>query len=263
MPPRSLLAVVACAVVVAGARAADPPPFATPADLDQVAVEVLKELHNRGADLYNAADAAGAMRLYDTTLRAVGPFLAHRPKVQAVIADGLLDAAKIDGAKAQAYRLHELIDQVRNDLKAAMKAEAEAEAEAKRNARPDPKPERKPDPTPGTTKADPKPGPKPDAPPPPAFGSLAGTLTLDGRPLAKADVTLVSLTLPKPRVFTAATDWKGTFTVPAELPPADYAVMVTGEAKPLPAKYQSTATSGVRVVVKAGAQTADVNLQSK
>lgn len=259
MPSRSLLAVVACTVVVAGTRAADPPPVATPAALDQVAVEVLKELHNRGADLYNAADAAGAFRLYDTTLRAVGPFLAHRPKVQATIADGLVEAAKLDGAKAQAYRLHELIDQVRNDLKAAMKAEAEA----KLNAIPDPKPERKPDPTPGSTKTDPKPGPKPDAPPPPAFGSLSGTVTVDGAAVPDAAVTLVSLTLPKPRVFTAAADKNGKFTFPAELPPASYAVVVTGGGKPIPAKYQSTATSGVRVVVTAGAQTADVNLQSK
>ncbi len=249
MPPRLLLAVVACSVVAAGGRAADPPAATTHADLDKAAVEVLKDLHNRGADLYNAADAAGAARLYDTTLRAVAPFLAHRPKLQATIADGLADAGKLDGAKAQAYRLHEVIDQVRNDLKAAMAADAE------------PKPgERKADPKPGDSKSAPKP---PEPPEPPAVGSLGGTLTLDGQPLGKADVTLVSLTLPAPRVFTAATDGNGKFTFPAELPPATYAVMATGEVKPLPAKYQSTATSGLRVVVKAGVQTADVKLQSK
>ncbi len=244
--PRSLFAVVACLTLALGAHAADPPPSTTHADLDKAAVEVLKDLHNRGADLYNAADAPGAMRLYEATLRAVGPFLAHRPKLQAVMSDGLADAAKLDNAKAQAYRLHEVIDQVRNDLKAAVAAEAE------------PKPgERKTDPKPG----DPKSAPKP--PEPPSVGSLGGVLTLDGMPLGKADVTLVSLALPTPRVFTATADAGGKFAFPAELPPATYAVMVTGGAKPPPAKYRSTMTSGVELVVKAGPNTADVNLQSK
>ncbi len=246
MPPRLLLAVVACFALALGARAADPPPATTHADLDKLAVEVLKDLHNRGADLYNAADAPGALRLYEATLRAIGPFLAHRPKLQAAIADGLAEVGKGDGAKAQAFRLHEVIDQVRNDLKAAMTADAE------------PKPgEKKSDPKPGDPKSDPKP------PEPPAVGSLGGVITLDGQPLGKADVTLVSLTLSKPRVFTAATDAAGQFAFPAELPPGTYAVMVTGGVKPPPAKYQSTMTSGVELVVKGGPNTADVKLQSK
>lgn len=225
--PRVLFALLACAVGVSGVRAADPPP----ADLDKVAVEVLKDLHNRGADLYNAADAAGAVRVYETTLRAVGPFLAHRPKVQTAIVDGLAEALKLDGAKAQAYRLHEVIDQVRTELK-------------------------------GTAKGD-EPKPPAKKPEPPAVGSLSGVLTLDGMPVPKADVTLVSLTLPQPRVFTAATDADGKFAFAAELPPATYAVMVTGGVKPVPSKHQSTMTSGVEVVVKSGSQTADVQLQSK
>jgi hypothetical protein len=246
---RSLSAVAVCLALALGGRAADPPPATTHADLDKLAVEVLKDLHNRGADLYNAADAPGAMRLYEATLRAVGPFLAHRPKLQATIADGLVDAGKLDGAKAQAYRLHEVIDQVRNDLKAATAADAE------------PKPgEKKGDPKPGDTKGDPKPEPKPEPPP---VGSLGGVLALDGQPLGKADVTLVSLTLPTPRVFTATADAGGKFVFPAELPPATYAVMVTGGAKPPPARYRSTMTSGVELVVKAGPNTADVNLHSK
>jgi hypothetical protein len=199
--------------------------------LDRVAVDVLKDLHNRGADLYNSADAAGAAKLYEATLRAVGPFLSHRPKVQAAIADGLVEAAKLDGAKAQAFRLHELIDRVRTDLKSAIKPDSEAK-------------------------------PEPAKPEPPAVGSLTGVLTLDGKPLGSAAVMLVSLTLPAPRVFTAATDPEGRFAFPAELPAATYVVMVSGVGG-LPAKYQSTRTSGLEVTVKAGPQTVDFALQSK
>lgn len=248
MTRRVVFALIACCATAAGLRAADPPAASVShAELDRLAVEVLKELHNRGADLYNSADAAGALRLYEGTLRAVGPFLAHRPKVQTVIADGLVEALKLDGAKAQAYRLHEVMELARAELKAAIKADEEA--------KPAPMPEpKKPDPKPEPPKPDPKPAP-------PAVGSLTGVLTLDGKPVTKADVTLVSLTLSPPRVFTT-TAADGKFTFPAELPPASYAVMVTG-AVGVPEKYQSTRTSGLEVVVKAGEQKADLKLQSK
>jgi hypothetical protein len=234
MRTRVLSALIAGVLLSTPAPAADPPPAVTShAELDKIAVEVLKDLHNRGADLYNAADAAGAAKLYEATLRAVSPFLAHRPKVQTAIADGLAEAAKLDGAKAQAFRLHEVIDQVRNDLKSAAKADPEAKPEPAK-----PKPE------------------------PPQLGSLTGVLTLDGKPVGGAAVTLVSLTLAAPRVFTAATDPEGKFAFPNELPPSTYAAMVTGGVG-VPAKYQSTRTSGLEVVVKAGQQTSDLALQSK
>jgi hypothetical protein len=249
MTPRVVFALVACCAVAAGGRAADPPPVPT-ADLDRVAVEVLKDLHNRGADLYNAADAVGAMRLYEGTLRTVVPFLTHRPKVQKAIEDGLADALKLDGPKAQAFRLHEVIDAVRTDLKAAIKADAEGKPS------PPPDPKKPTDPPPEKT-----PDPTPPQPPAPTLGSVSGVLTLDGKPL-KGDVTLVSLTLPQPRVFTAAAAADGKFAFPAELPPATYAGMVTA-APGVPARYLSTMTSGLEVAVKAGPQTADVKLQSK
>jgi hypothetical protein len=136
----------------------------------------------------------------------------------------------------------------RGELKAAIKADEES--------KPAPMPEpKKPDPKPEPPKPDPKPAP-------PVVGSLTGVLTINGKPVAKADITLVSLTLPAPRVFTATADEAGKFAFPTELPLATYAVMVTGVAA-VPAKYQSTRTSGLEVVVKPGSLTADLNLQSK
>ena len=184
MTRRLVLALLVGFGLAVGLPAADPPaaPTTTITELDRLAVEVLKDVHNRGADLYNAVDAGGALRMYEGGLRSVGPFLAHRPKVQAAIAEGLAEAFKLDGAKAQAFRLHEVIDQARNDLKAAMKADTET---AKTTPMPKPEP-----PKPEPPKAEP---PKPE---PPAVGSLAGVLTLDGQPLAKAEVTLVSSLAP-------------------------------------------------------------------
>jgi hypothetical protein len=115
MFPRALLAVALLAPCVA---AADPPKPVPALDLDQAAVDVLKDVHNRGADLYNAADAAGAFRLYEGALRTVGPFLKHRPKVVRAIDDGLADIAKLTTAKEQAFRAHEVIERVRAELKA-------------------------------------------------------------------------------------------------------------------------------------------------
>lgn len=249
MTPRVVFALIACCAAVGGGRAADPPPVPT-ADLDKAAVEVLKDLHNRGADLYNAADAGGAMRLYEGTLRTLVPFLTHRPKVQKAIEDGLAEALKLDGAKAQAFRLHEVIDAVRTDLKAAMKADADGK-----------QPPPMPDPKKTETPPEKKPDPTPPQPPAPTVGSVSGVLTLDGKPL-KADVTLVSLTLPRPRVFTATATADGKFTFPAELPSATYAGMVSA-APGVPAKYQSTMTSGLEVAVKAGPQAVEWILFSK
>ena len=177
----------------------------------------------------------------------MSPFLTHRPKTQAVIADGLAEAAKLKGVKEQAYRLHEVIEQVRAELKADIK---------KADGREQPDAEAK--------KAEPAKDPpkSPTEPPKPVVGTLAGTVVLDGKPLA-CSVTLVSLDLPLPRVFTAAVDDTGRYAFADPLPAGNYAVMVTdGGAVKIPAKYQSVMTSGVSVVVKGGENAADLGTQS-
>ena len=42
------------------------------AQLDQAAADALKEVHNRGADLYNRGDPAAAYRMYEGALSATG-----------------------------------------------------------------------------------------------------------------------------------------------------------------------------------------------
>lgn len=90
---------------------------------DRRVLETLKEVHNRGAGLYNAGRHAEAFRVYQGALLVARPFLDHRPAVQALITDGLAEVDAVDGnVKLMAFRLHEVIEQVRADLKAVWKA---------------------------------------------------------------------------------------------------------------------------------------------
>ena len=88
------------------------------ADADARALAVLKEVHNLGAALYNAGDAEGAFRLYEGSLRTCSAFLPHRPAIQQRVRDGLAEVEKTEGGRVRAYRLHEVMEEVRADLKA-------------------------------------------------------------------------------------------------------------------------------------------------
>jgi hypothetical protein len=216
------------------ASAQSPPTFA---DLEKRAVDVLRDVHNRGAELYNRGDPAGCYRMYEGALVAVRPFLSHRPAVMKTLDDGLADVAKSpDGVKVQAFRLHELIEQVRADLKAdAKKAEP-------------------------VSKAPPPKDTAPAKPPAAKTGQVKGMLTLDGTPLAAAEVTVVTLDLPRPRVFTAKVA-NGAYTFADELPVGKYVLIVTG--KGVPEKFATTLTSGLRVEVAGGASNLNLDLKSK
>lgn len=221
-------------LVLPAVAAAQPQPPAKPptlAELNRKVVDILRAMHDRGADLYNAGDASGAVKVYQTALATVTPFVSHHPAILKAITDGLADAEKGDGEKAKAFRLHELIEQVRADLRAEVKKLEEA---------------KKPDPVPPK---DPPSVPKP---------ALSGIVTLKGQRLVGVEVTVVSLNLPVSRVFTAKTGGDGKYDF-GVLPPAEYAVIVTGGG--VPAKYQTTDTSGLRAKVKGDYTEIDFKLE--
>jgi hypothetical protein len=243
--------VIGCglAVVLAGtAAAADP---IDPAAFDMLVRDALQDVHNRGADLYNAAkDYPGAYRLYEGSLRAVGPLLGHRPGCRKRIADGLAAAEKESDPARRAFLLHEAIEAVRAELKTPLPAAEKA----------GPKP---PGPKPAVKKPDPQPEVKKEpAPGQAAAGEVAGRITFNGQPLAGADVAFVSLDRPAPKVVTARTGEDGAFAAKG-LPAGKYAVTVAAKVgKPvLPAKYATTDTSGLTAEVKAGPNQIDLNLQ--
>ncbi len=210
-------------------------------ELERIAVDTLKEVHNRGADLYNVADAAGAYNTFRAALQTVSPFLAHRPTVQKQIADGLTAADKEPTAKARAFRLHELIEAVRAAL---LKPEEVKE---------DPKPLPPPKPV------EPLPPPKPMI----TQGTLAGVVTLEDKPMAEAVVYLVSLDAADgPRVYNAKCNAQGEFDFAEPLPFGKYVVLIDGPAT-VPVVYRLSQTSPLEYVHREAKASKTWNLQPK
>lgn len=250
--------VLSGATAMAAAQPAKGPP--TLDELDQLAVDVLRDVHNRGAELYNRGDAAGCYRMYESALITVRPFLAHRPTLQKTIDSGLAEAARSpDGVKVQAYRLHEVIEDIRTDLKGKDK-KAEVKPAKPLPQAPPPKtatPPAKSDSPPAKSDSPPA---KSDSPPAGPGGPAQGKVTLDGKPLAAGEVMLVSLSLPKPRIFTAKVT-QGTYHIADPLPAGKYAVIVTGQG--VPEKFHTTLTSSLVAEVASGPNELNLDLKSK
>jgi hypothetical protein len=106
------------ALLTAGALLADDPKLPDGKAYDRLVVDSLRDVHNKGADLFNTSkDFAGAYRLYQGALMTVNPLLAHRPTAQKLIDDGLAAAEKELIVSQKAFKLHETIEAVRTLLK--------------------------------------------------------------------------------------------------------------------------------------------------
>jgi hypothetical protein len=238
-------------IATAGVGSADDPK--TAADnkaFDKLVVDTLRDVHDRGADLYNTKkDYGGAYRMYEGSLRTVRPLLSHRPDVQKTIDDGLA-AAELQASLAdRAVALHKTIEDVRATLRAAKSPEVKKPDDKKVVTPPETK---KPD----DKKVEPVPMPK-------LKDGVLGVVTLNGKPLAEATITFVSLTQPKPKVYSAAIK-DGKYSL-AETPPAGkYAVAVSAKKdgkELLPAKYATVDSSGLTAEIKPGPNSLDINLK--
>lgn len=99
---------------------ADGPPAPDRAAHDKLVTDTLREVHNLGADLFNTAkDFVGTYRLYQGALLMVRPLLGHHPAAQKLIDEGLAAAEKEMHPATKAFKLHETIEAVRAQLKAA------------------------------------------------------------------------------------------------------------------------------------------------
>lgn len=272
MHGRALAATLLAALSLCTAAAADGPKLPEVAAFDKLVVDALRDVHNRGADLYNTSrDFEGAYRMYQGGLLAVKPLLAHRPAAQKLIDEGVEAADKEPTPARRAFKLHEAIEAVRKSIKDANEPNIktiEPEPKPKEKA-PEPKPKPidpivDPKPAEKTPKAtdEPKKTKEPAEPKkvkePKKGAGPGGTVTLKGKPLDEADVTLVSLGQPKPRVFTAAVA-AGKYQFADPVPAGKYAVVVAG--KGVPDKFQTTATSSLVLDVKADAGPYDFNLE--
>jgi hypothetical protein len=154
-PPVLLLPLFCLSVVSASPLSESPePPVASSSEdrpdakLDLALAAGLKELINRGVDLYNGGEIASCYRLYEGALRAIKPLLRHRPELPKIINEKLAEAEKESVTWRKAFALRAALDKVRSELikplpddkeaekkkLAQEKALAEAQAEAKRRA---------------------------------------------------------------------------------------------------------------------------------
>jgi hypothetical protein len=236
-PPAALL----LAFLLAGPLLAqDPkkgPELPSVTEFDELVVGSLRDVHNRGADLYNTKkDYEAAYRMYQGGLIAVKPLLKHRPAAQKMIDDGLAAAEKEAVVAIRAFKLHETIEEVRSYLK-----DPSAKKDTKPKDKTDPKDKKG-----GTMSMT-------------TTGSVSGKVMLNGKPLSAAEVTAVTLDEAKPRVFTAPIQADGTYSFKEPLPPGRYVVIVTAAA--VPAKYSTTTTSGLVIEVKPGANSQNIELK--
>ena len=223
------------------------PPSPHVLEFDTQAVATLKVVHNAGADLYNNNDYAACYFMYIGSLTTIEPFLKHHPKIQQMIQRGRKEVEEMatDGVKVQAFELHQLIEKVRVEL----------QENVKRMKQPAPS-----DLTPGNADApkmkekqpknDVKIPKKPKSLPNPVAEAGIGTVMLGDKPAAMLKVTMVSLNLDTPKVYTTTTDQDGKFTMPEGITPAEYRVVFTGTN--VPKQYTMTDTSPLTVTIKDG-----------
>ena len=115
------LALAGALGALAPRAAADDPKLPDTKTFDKLVIDTLRDVHNKGADLYNASkDFSGTYRLYQGALTTVRPLLAHRPDAQKIIDAKLGEADKESDSARKAYLLHEAIEGVRKNLKAAI-----------------------------------------------------------------------------------------------------------------------------------------------
>jgi hypothetical protein len=222
-----------------------PPASTSHRDLNQTALDTLKLLHNRGADLYNADDPRGCLQVYESAITAIRPFLAHVPKIQKLLDDGVAEASKLTSIKAQAFKLHEVIEQARTALKDEL-SKKELITQTPKQPIPPPQP-KVPDPV----------------TPAPKFTKLSGRVTFEGKPLAGGEVTIVSLEEKEPRVHTATITPDGAYQFPLPLNPGQYVAIFTSKKVQIPERYQTTSTSGIILTLKVGEMNQDIRLGSQ
>lgn len=252
MPSRLLSSLVLALLLVASAEAQDPK-LPDVRAFDKMVSDSLRDVHDKGATIYNdEKDFAGTFRMYQGALATVRPLLAHRPAAQKLIDTGLAAADKVPDAEGKpdfarkAFVLHETIEAVRKELKAAFTAPKP----------PEKKPEDKKPVDPPKKPVDPP--KKPVDPPKKPNDKLSGTVTVKGQPLAEGEVTVVTLGAAVPRTFTATVK-DGKYAFAEALPAGKYVVIVTG--KGVPEKYALTNSSALRFDLAAGAANFDIALQ--
>lgn len=213
-----------------------------PSALDRQISEALREVHDEGGELYNAGDRAGGYRMYQGGLLFAKSLLGHRPELQRTISNGMKAADAKPTVDRRAFMLHELIEQVRNELKKSPGKPGEHLTVPPREVKP-------------TIK-----GPKPSAGVSEVKDGVIGRVVWQGVAVANVDVTFVSLGRLPPRVYEGSTGAQGVYVL-AEVKSGRYVVLISTRAQRLPERYATSTTSPLVIDVKGNGEKLDFMLQ--
>ena len=214
--------------------------------LDRQISEALREVHDRGAELYNGGDTAGGYRIYQGALVFAQKMLGHRPELQKVISNGMAAADKEPTVDKRTFALHELIEHVRGELRTSQGKGGEPLTVPPREV----KPGEKTDPKPSAGISEIKTG-------------VIGRVFWQAVPVAGVDVTFLTLGKLPPRVYETTTSAQGTYVL-ADVQAGKYIVLVTagaGVPKKLPERYALASTSPLIVDIKGNGEKFDLLLQ--
>src|SRR5437870_4005153 len=99
--------------------------------LDQRVYDLLKEIINTGADLYNGVPQRGlgsnpqaCYHLYQGALITLAPLLDHRPSLQRTIGSALAEAERNPDMRRRAFALRNVIDNIRAEVNPGSRAVA-------------------------------------------------------------------------------------------------------------------------------------------
>ncbi len=237
-----------------------------PREIDKQLFDLLKEVHNQGADLYNTGDAVGSYRLFQGSLKTVRAVLIYRPADQKFVDEILADAEKRGSVQLRAFALHESIEKLRarlrtgpNDMEG--KKEAEKLTTPPRELKPEKKePVEKPPPAKEPLVNPEKQAPK--GPPLPPTEGVSGRIFWGGQPVA-AEIAIVSRGIRDIRVVEGASNTDGQYAL-EKIAPGKYTVLLSAPRNhkpPLPERYATTTTSPLIVDVKGGGDSLDFFLQ--
>jgi hypothetical protein len=102
------------------AQATDPKPESK--SEDEKLYNTLRDVINKGADLYNGGEPAACYRLFEGALMTIKPTLDRYPDLQKEIAKGLAGAEKDPVMWRRAFTLRSVMDKVRAEVNPKKKA---------------------------------------------------------------------------------------------------------------------------------------------
>jgi hypothetical protein len=252
--------------------------------IDTLVLDTLRDVINRGADLYNGGELIGCYRLYEGALITVKPLLKHRPALQKAIGDGLVDAERNPVAARRAFVLRAVLDKVRKEVRPP-KAEKEPgkkepgkkEPETKEPEKKEPEkkepekkePEKKEPEKKEPEKKEPE-KKEPEKKEPDEVGTIKGKVTVNGEGLKMGLITFHSAKGKAVTALVAADagyEVRGLEPGMVKVSVATVELLPTGAPPPkklalveVPVKYHDPTTSGLTVTIVKGAQVHDIAL---